>query len=194
MRLPGKRTGLSLFRGGAGRGRLASRRKALKIMPTTTAAQPSYSVIGVAVNTIAAAYSWPAATDAPIAPKTIAVPAAPVVWPVRRTDARTPAALPALLRGALPMSSRLFGDWKKPKPIPQMAPCSKISTADAPGRTVAYRPKPRARIPRPIVDRMPAGYLSLNRPAIGATIMTAMGHDDSNRPDSNGDFPSAAWK
>src|SRR6185312_10797174 len=126
--------------------------------------------------------------------KTMAVPAAPVVWPVRRTDARMPAALPALLRGALPTSSRLLGDWKKPKPTPQTMPCSKISSDVAPGRTVAYRPSPRARIARPIVDRMPAGYLSLKRPAIGATIITAIGHDDSSRPDSKGDFPSAAWK
>ena len=56
-----------------------------------------------------------------VKPNTSATSALPVVWPSRRDVDSMPLPAPARSRGALAIISRLFGDWKNPKPMPHTA-------------------------------------------------------------------------
>ena len=82
-------------------------RKPLVIAPASVSAAAPQSAISVAC-----AGARPSAT---------ATSAVPNDWPISRPEDCRPAAPPLRSRGALPMITRLLGDWKNPKPRPQIA-------------------------------------------------------------------------
>ena len=114
--------------------------------------------------------------------KQAATSAAPVAWPNRRTVPIMPLAPPARDAGAEVMMARRLGDWKKPKPAPQIAMRHEMSHTDGVVGINASSTMPSANSARPTPPKMPAGYLSDRRPAIGAMMATTTGHGVIRKP------------
>ena len=104
-------------------------------------------------------------------PKATAISAAPNDWPISRPDDCSPEAPPLRSGGALPMMSRLFGDWKNPKPRPQTASRQTSEAGPALPPSSATSARPGRHDHKPGAAEQAGTNRSASRPAIGA--MTA---------------------
>ena len=100
----------------------------------------------------------------------------------------------AASRGALATIARLFGDWNSPKPQPHSATRQTMSLVVGCAGSIANSTKPAASTASPMPPRMPAGWRSANRPAIGARIAVITAQGVINRPVSTAEAPSTSWK
>ena len=103
--------------------------------------------------------------------------------------ANMPLALPLRSAGALDIKAFMFGAWKKPKPHPQMAMRQTISRTCGLAGSIASRIIPRLSKARPTPPRIPAGWRSDRRPAIGAMMATTSGQGVMKKPVSTCDRP-----
>ena len=158
----------------------SARRRPLAHAPASVRAAAPQSAIDVAC--------WGAR------PNATAISAVPSDWPISRPVDCRPAAPPLRSRGALPMMSRLLGDWKKPKPRPQIASRQTSEPGSGLPTSSAVRARPAPITKSPMLPRMPGMKRSARRPAIGAISAVPTGQGVSRRPVAAAERPSASSK
>ena len=118
----------------------------------------------------------------PPSPKHSATNAAPLVCPIRRASAIMPLAPPLRSGGAADISARKFGDWNSPKPMPQTAIRTAMSTTPGCAGSQARDAMPALNTAKSMPPSSPGGWRSDSLPASGAARATTIGHGVISRP------------